>query len=105
METILILLLIIFVIAFLVYKNNKGRKEPLTIMIDDNTVRLFLSQDDYWNIDISDIKDNKQKINEKIKEVIKNRAFELKELVDRVSFFDNKNEKFAKELLEIIKNG
>ena len=105
METILILLLIIFVIAFLVYKNNKGRKEPLTIMIDDNTVRLFLSQDDYWNIDISDIKDNKQKINEKIKEVIKNRAFELKELVDRVNFFDNKNEEFAKELLEIIKNG
>jgi len=105
MITILILLLIIFVIAFLIYKNNKDRKEPLTIMIDGNTVRLFLSQDDYWNIDISDIKDNEQKVNEKIKEVIKNRAFELKELVDRVSFFDNKNEKFAKELLEIIKNG
>jgi len=90
---------------YMLFSKTKDKKEPLTIWQDGNRVRLLLSDDEYDSFDISNIKDNKQKINEKIKEVIKNRAFELKELVDRVNFFDNKNEEFAKELLEIIKNG
>ena len=91
--------------AFMIFYNAKDRKEPLTIYRDGDTMRLLLSQDDYCEFDISDIKDNQKRVDEELVKVVQARAKELVKFVDRVSFFESGNEKFEKELLEIIKNG
>ena len=91
--------------AFMIFYNAKDRKEPLTIYRDGDTMRLLLSQDDYCEFDISDIKDDQKRVDEELVKVIKARAKELVKFVDRVSFFKDGNKKFEKELLEIIKNG
>ena len=91
--------------AFMIFYNAKDRKEPLTIYRDGNTMKLLLSQDDYCEFDISDIKDNQKRVDEELVKVIQVRAKELVKFVDRVSFFESGNEKFEKELLEIIENG
>jgi len=91
--------------TFLVFYNAKGRKEPLTIYRDGDTMRLLLSQDDYCEFDISDIKDDQKRVDEELVKVVQNRAKELVKFVDRVSFFKDGDEKFEKELLRIIKNG
>ena len=91
--------------TFWVFYNAKDRKEPLTIYRDGNTMRLLLSQDDYCEFDISDIKDNQKRVDEELVKVVQNRAKELVKFVDRVSFFKNADEKFEKELLRIIENG
>jgi len=92
-------------IALRIYYNTKDRKEPLTIWVDGDTVRLLLSEDDYCNFDISDIREKQERINEELIKVIQKRARELVEFVDKVSFFNNKNENFANELLKIIQRG
>ena len=55
--------------------------------------------------DIIDIKDDQKRVDEELVKVVQNRAKELVKFVDRVSFFKNADEKFEKELLEIIENG
>jgi len=97
--------LIIMIVPLVVYFNTKDRKEPLTIWIDDDTVRLLLSQDDYCDFDISDIKDDTKRVNEELVKVVKARAKELGKCVDRVTFFKDGDEKFEQELLEIIQKG
>ena len=91
--------------AFMIFYNAKDRKEPLTIYRDGNTMRLLLSQDDYCEFDISDIKDDQKRVDEELVKVVQARAKELVKFVDRVNFFKDGDEKFEKELLEIIKNG
>ncbi len=87
--------------ALVIYR-TKDRKEPLTIMEDDNVVRFLLMDDNYDEIDISDIKSNKDKVYEEIKKVIKYRSKELARFVDRVSFFKDGDPEKEKELLNII---
>ena len=91
--------------SFWVFYNTKDRKEPLTIYRDGDTMRLLLSQDDYCEFDISDIKDDQKRVDEELVKVVQNRAKELVKFVDRVSFFKDGDEKFEKELLRIIENG
>jgi len=88
--------------VFLVFYNAKDRKETLTVYRDGNTMRLLLSQDDYWKFDISDIKDDQKRVDEELVKVIKARAKELVKFVDRVSFFEDGDEKFEQELFSII---
>ena len=88
----------------LVYFRTKDRKEPLAILRVDDTIHLLLTQDEYCDFDISDIKDDKEKINEEIKKVVKARASELVKFVDKVSYLDGTDEKLEKELLEIIQS-
>jgi hypothetical protein len=88
--------------GYLVVKNNKNRKESLTIMEDGDVVRLFLTDDDYDEINIADIKNDKQKIYEAIKNKIQYRSKELVRLVDRVTFFKDGNKQQEQELLNII---
>ena len=90
--------------VYMLFSKTKDRKEPLTIWQDGDRVRLLLSDDEYCDFDISDIKDNPKRVDEELVKVVKARAKELVKFVDRVSFFDNTNEKFADELLGIIKN-
>ena len=88
--------------GFFVVKNNKGRKEPLTIMEDGDVVRLFLTDDDYDEFSIADIKENKERVYEEIKSVVNKRSAELCKLVDRVTFFKDGDPKKEQELLNII---
>ena len=88
-----------------IYNRTKYRKETLTIMRSDDTIRLLLNSDEYAHFDISDIKDDQKRVDEELVKVVQARAKELVKFVDRVSFFESGNEKFEKELLEIIENG
>lgn len=104
---VFIVVIALFVVAlslfgFFVVKNNKDRKEPLTIMEDGDVVRLFLTDDDYDEFNIAQIKDNKEKVYEEIKSVVNKRSAELCKLVDRVTFFKDGDPKKEQELLNII---
>ena len=103
--------LIIMIVPLIIFFKTKDRKESLVIMKDGDTMKLFLSDDDYCDFckcgfaslhDISDIKDDQKRVNEELVKVIKARAKELVKFVDRVTFFKDGDEKFEKELLEII---
>jgi len=100
-----VIALIIMIVPLVIYYKTKDRKEPLVIMQDGDTMKLFLTQDDYCDFDISDIKNDQKRINEELIKVIKARSKELVRFVDRVTFFKDGDEKFEKELLEIIKKG
>ncbi len=96
-----IALLIMGFWALVIYR-TKDRKEPLTIMEDGDVVRLFLTDDDYDEINISDIKGNQEKTYEAIKNQIQYRSKELVRFVDRVTFFKDGDPKKEQELLNII---
>jgi hypothetical protein len=97
----IVALLIMIFWALVIYR-TKDRKEPLTIMEDGDVVRLFLTDDDYDEINIADIKNDKQKIYEAIKNKIQYRSKELVRFVDRVTFFRDGDPKKEQELLNII---
>lgn len=86
----------------LVYFKTKDRKEPLTIMQDGDVVRLLLTDDDYDEFNIADIKDDKEKVYEEIKKFIQYRSKELAKFVDRVTFFKDGDKEQEQELLNII---
>ena len=94
--------LIIMIVPLVIFSKTKDRKESLVIMKDGDTMKLFLSDDDYCDFNISDIKDNQKRIDEELVKVVKARAKELVKFVDRVTFFKDGDERFEKELLEII---
>ena len=97
-----VIALVIMAVPLVIYFRTKDRKETLVIMKDGDTMRLLLTQDDYCDFDISDIKDDTKRVNEELVKVIKARAKELAKFVDRVTFFKDGNKAFEKELLEII---
>ena len=94
----LAIVMLLFFIGLAKQKNG----DILTIFKDDNVIELLLTDDNYMTIDISDIKDDIDKINNKLREVIKSRAFELKSSVTKVSFVQRDDKAFSKELLNII---
>ena len=96
-----IALLIMGVWALVIYR-TKDRKEPLTIMEDGDTVRLFLTDSDYDEFSIADIKENKERVYEEIKKLVQYRSKELVRFVDRVTFFKDGDPKKEQELLNII---
>ena len=87
--------------ALVIYR-TKDRKEPLTIMEDGDTVRLFLTDSDYDEFSIADIKENKERVYEEIKKLVQYRSKELVRFVDRVTFFKDGDPKKEQELLNII---
>jgi len=94
----LVIVMLLFFMGLAKQKNG----DILTIFKDDNVIELLLTDDNYMTIDISDIKDDIDKINNKLREVIKSRAFELKSSVTKVSFVQKDNKTFANELLNVI---
>ena len=97
-------IIVVLIVGFwvLVFYRNKNRKESLTIMREEDTIKMFLSDDDYYEFDISDIKDDQEKIYNKIKSVLKDRSKELIKMVDRVKFFKEDDQQKEEELLNII---
>jgi len=95
---------IIVVGTLLVFFNTKDRKSSLNISRDENTIYLLLGDDEYCDFDISDIKDDKKKIEEELIKVIQNRAKELVKFVDRVTFLKDGDKPFEGKLYKIILN-
>ena len=87
--------------VFLFFRIN-NRKEVLTILQEDDSLHLLLSQDNYWKLDISKIKDDEVKIREAIEKIIVDRAFELKSLVERVNLIEERDRAFEEHLLRLI---
>jgi hypothetical protein len=87
----------------LIYFRTKDRKGHLTIMIDGDVVRLLLNDDEYDELNISNIKDDKEKVYQEIKKLIQQRSKELVKYIDRVTFFKDGDPKQEEELLNIIK--
>jgi len=79
---IFIFLLILFNSVFIMYMTNLDKKETLTIVKDNNSLKFLLTGDLYLETDITD----KNNIDALIKDILKNRAFELSTLVGRVEF-------------------
>ena len=98
----IILGLIVAIALFWIGLAKQKNGEVLTIFEDNDKIELFLTDDNYLTIDISDIKNNNSEINNRLKEVIKSRAFELNNLVTKVSFVQKDNKTFANELLNVI---
>lgn len=96
-----IAILIIGFWALVIYR-TKDRKTSLTIMKDEDKIKMLLADDDYYEFDISNIKDDNQKIYAELKSVIKSKSKELIRFVDRVTFFKDGNKQQEKELLNII---
>ena len=86
----------------MIFLRTKDRKESLTIMQDGDVVRLLLTDDDYDEFNIADIKDDKEKVYEEIKKFIQYRSKELAKFVDRVTFFKDGDKEQEQELLNII---
>jgi len=82
--------------------NTRDRKEQLIITKHNDDIILMLTDDDYLRFGISDIKDDSQKIYERTKDIVSDKAKELKCLVDRVVIYDNHDKSKETELLSII---
>jgi len=77
-----IIVLILLNSVFIMYMKILDKKEILTIVKNNNSLKLFLTGDLYLEIDIP----NDIDLNSFIKDILKNRAFELSTLVGRVEF-------------------
>jgi len=77
-----ILVIILLNSVFIMFMKNLDRKEILTIVKDNSSLKLFLTGDLYLETDIP----NDIDLNSFIKDILKNRAFELSTLVGRVEF-------------------
>ena len=93
----LVILLLNYVI--LVYMNMMNQKrEILTIVKDKNSLKFLLTGDLYLEAEIK----SDDNIDTLIVEILKNRAFELKDLVCRVELFNIENKGI--DYLSIINN-
>jgi len=79
-----ILLIVLLNMLLPIYLKNFGRKETLTVLKDNNCLKFFLTDDLYLKIKIS----NDIDLNSFIKDILKNRAFELSTLVGRIEFIN-----------------
>ena len=82
MFMVYIIVLILLNSVFIMYMKILDKKEILTIVKNNNSLKLFLTGDLYLEIDIP----NDIDLNSFIKDILKNRAFELSTLVGRVEF-------------------
>jgi len=101
MKILLVIVIIAGIIFYLIAKNNKNRKEILTIMIDNDKVRFLLGEDEYLKFNVSN--KNKNEILDIIKNEINKRKNELKNVISKIVFFDDNYEEFARKLEEIIR--
>jgi len=92
-------LLFIFSVIFIAFFININKiKEELTIFKGNSSLYFFLNGDEYLKIKI----DNESALEECITKIVKNRAFELKELIDRVSLINIGNKELEQKVLNII---
>lgn len=86
----------------LIYFRTKDRKETLVIKKENGTLYFLLGEDAHYSCDVSDLKDDKEKITKMVKSIVKKRAKKLVSFVDSVCYLDGSDKIFEKELLSII---
>ncbi len=79
-----VIIILILNSVFIMYMKNIERKEILTIVKDNNKLNFLLSGDLYLKAEIP----NDEDLNNFIQMILKNRAFELSNLVERVEFLN-----------------
>ena len=77
------------------------RRETLTICVEDGSLDFYLSEDLYISVKLEEKRDDIYKI---IKNVLKNRSFELYDLVGIVRVKIDNVYRYEKELLDIVTN-
>lgn len=85
-----------------IYLKTKDRKETLVIKKENDTLYFLLGEDEHYSCDVSDLKDDKKKIDETVQSIVRKRARKLVNFVDSVRYFDSADKEFEKELLKII---
>ena len=93
--------LIMFVVL-VIYLKTKDRKETLVIKRENDTLYFLLGEDEHYSCDVSDLKDDKEKITQTVKSIVRKRAKKLVNFVDNVRYFDGADKEFETELLNII---
>ena len=88
--------------VILIYFRTKDRKEPLVIVQENDDIKFFLTDDDYDQFSIADIKDDKERIYEEIKKLVQFRSKKLVRFVDRVIIFNSNDKTKEDELFSII---
>ncbi len=94
---ILIYMLAVVLLLFIIKKLNKN---ILRIEKDNDKLVYLLSNDEYLITKI----DNNKDLYTQIKETLKNRKFELKNLVDYINVTFEKDNKINNELLKVLKS-
>ena len=96
-----------FVILFIRGMSKMERKESLLILKHKDSIEIALTDDKYYEFDISDISNENDKVYERLKNVIKQKAVNLSgyNIID-VKFFKNSDGTAdqSKELYTIIDN-
>jgi hypothetical protein len=96
-----------FVILFIRGMSKMERKESLLILTHKDSIEIALTDDKYYEFDISDISNENDKVYERLKNVIKQKAVNLSgyNIID-VKFFKNSDGTIdqSKELYTIIDN-
>ncbi len=100
----IIIFLVLFFGLFFWGLSKQKTRDILKIFINKDEKRLYLllSDDNYMDFDISNVKD--EDLNDTIKDIVKSRAFELKNLIEDVNIIGSANNDFEEELLSILKH-
>ena len=93
---------LIMLVVLVIYLKTKDRKETLVIKRKNDVLYFLLGEDEHYSCDVSDLKDDKEKIAQTVKSIVRKRAKKLANFVDSVRYFDGADEEFEKELLNII---
>ena len=75
----------------------------IRLLQNQDNIELILTDDEYMSFNISDIKSNQSEIDDRIREIVQSRAFELNTLVDRISLHKRDSIEFEQELLHLLK--
>jgi len=94
---------LILVAIVVIYFKTKDRKETLVIKEENGTLYFLLGEDEHYSCDVSDLKDDEEKITGIVKDIVNKRAKKLVDFVDSVHYMDNDDKFFEKELLDILK--
>lgn len=84
------------------YLKTKDRKETLVIKIKNDMLYFLLGEDEHYSCDVSDLKDDEEKIVDTVKSILNNRAGKLVDFVDSVHYIDGSDKVFEKEFLSVI---
>ena len=94
---------LILVGIFVIYLKTKNRKETLVIKEENGILYFLLGDDEHYSCDVSDLKDDEEKVVERVKDIVQQRAKKLVNFADSVRYMDGDDKVFEKELLDILR--
>jgi len=97
-NTFLLLFTIIGFISARYIINTRDRKEPLSVLLDDNQLHFMLSDDNFLDVPLK----KEQNISEVITNTVKNEMATIKQMVDRIYLVNIKDEQLQNQLNNMI---